>query len=62
DGPFVTGGELTIADLVVGDTYRQYKSGTMDGLSVDTLAPYPKIVRLGEAYLAHPGLVAYAAR
>lgn len=62
DGPFVTGSELTIADLVLGETCRQYNSGALDGFSAATLAPYPKLARLGDAYVAHPGIVAYAAR
>ncbi len=62
DGPFLTGAELTIADLVLGETCRQYKSGSLDGLSAETLAAYPKLARLGEAYAAHPGITAYAAR
>ncbi len=62
DGPFLTGAELTIADIVLGETCRQYRSGALDGLSAETLAPFPKIARLGEAYAAHPGVVAYAQR
>lgn len=61
-GPFVTGQALTIADLVLGESIKQYRSGKLDGLSEETLAPYPKLRALGDAYAAHPSIVAYAAR
>ncbi|MCX5744527.1 MAG: glutathione S-transferase family protein, partial [Proteobacteria bacterium] len=41
-GPFLTGATLTIADLVLGDAVKSYRSGRLDGLSAETLAPYPK--------------------
>ncbi len=61
-GPFLTGTTLTIADLVLGESVRQYRSGNLDGLSAETLAPYPKLAALGDAYAAHPSVVAYNAR
>lgn len=61
-GPFLTGSTLTIADLVLGETVRQYRSGQFDGLSAETLAPYPKLSALGDAYVAHPSIVAYCKR
>ena len=62
DGPFLTGPTLTIADLVLGEAVRLYRSGKLDGLTADTLAPYPKLCALADAYAAHPGVVAYRAR
>ncbi len=61
-GPFLTGSTLTIADLVLGETIKGYRSGKLDGLSAETLAPYPKFAALGDAYAAHPAVVAYGAR
>ena len=61
-GPFLTGATLTIADLVLGESVKQYRSGKLDGLSAETLAPYPKLSALGDAYAAHPAIVAYNAR
>lgn len=61
-GPFLTGPTLTIADLVLGEAIKQYRSGHLDGLSAETLAPYPKLSALGDAYAAHPAVVAYGAR
>ena len=61
-GPFLTGSTLTIADLVLGETIKGYRSGKLDGLSAETLAPYPKLAALGDAYAAHPAVVAYGAR
>lgn len=61
-GPFVAGGELSIADLVVGETVRQYASGRLDGISSAHLEPYPALRRLGDAYETHPGIVSYRAR
>ncbi len=61
-GPFLTGPTLTIADLVLGEAVAQYRSGKLDGITADTLAPYPKLAALGDAYAAHPAIVAYRAR
>jgi len=61
-GPFLTGATLTIADLVLGETIKGYRSGKLDGLSAETLAPYPRLTALGDAYAAHPAVVAYGAR
>lgn len=61
-GPFVTGPTLTIADLVLGEAVAQYRSGKLDGITADTLAPYPKLAALGDAYAAHPAIVAYRAQ
>lgn len=62
DGPFLTGSTLTIADILLGETVRTYRSGTLDGITADALAPYPKLRALGDAYLAHPSIVAYGKR
>lgn len=61
-GPFLTGSKLTIADVLLGDTVRTYRSGRLDGMSAEILAPYPKLAALGDAYDAHPAIVEYGKR
>lgn len=61
-GPFLTGAELTIADIVLGLNVAQFRSGALDGLGPEVLEPYPRLRALGDAYLAHPGVAAYASR
>jgi len=61
-GPFLTGDSLSIADIVLGETVRQYRSGTLDGITAEALAPYPKLRALGDAYAAHPLILEYRKR
>jgi glutathione S-transferase len=61
-GPFLTGAHLTIADILLGVTCAQYRSGNLDGLGPEVLEPYPRLRALADAYNAHPGIVAYASR
>lgn len=58
-GPFLTGADITIADILLGVTVRQYRAGTLDGLGPEVLESYPKLRALGDAFAAHPGVVAY---
>jgi len=60
-GPFLVGSELTIADILLGATCAQYRSGTLDGLGPEVLEPYPRLRALADAFNAHPGIVAYRA-
>lgn len=60
-GPFLVGAELTIADLMIANQVLQLQSGRLDGITADTLAPYPLLRGLAEAYLAHPRITAYLA-
>lgn len=57
-GPHLLGETLTIADLLIGNQLVQIASDRLDGLSRDSLAPYPKLIALYEAFLAHPRVVA----
>lgn len=57
-GPFLTGSALTIADILLGTTVQQYRSGTLDGLGPEVLEAYPRLRALGDAYAAHPSIVA----
>lgn len=61
-GPFLLGETLTIADLLLGVTVQQYRSGTLDGIGPKVLETYPRLRALGDAFIAHPSIVAYHAR
>ena len=61
-GPFLTGETLTIADLVIGTSVKQYRSGTLDGIGPEVLEAYPRVRAIGDAFAAHPGIVAYGQR
>jgi glutathione S-transferase len=61
-GPFLTGPALTIADIVLGQSVQQYRSGLLDGITEETLAPSPLLRRLGDAYAAHSSIQGYAQR
>lgn len=58
EGPFLTGPSLTVADLVIGTTVQQYRSGVLDGLGPEVLEPYPRLRALGDAFASHPSIVA----
>ena len=60
-GPFVTGADLSIADLLVAMQVIQIRSGRLEGLDASLLEPYPHIRALADAYLAHPRVTALAA-
>lgn len=60
-GPFVAGDTLSIADLVVAQQVLQIRSGTLDGLTAELLAQWPRIVALADAYVAHPKIAALQA-
>jgi glutathione S-transferase len=55
-GPFLLGEALTIADLVIGCQLAAFASGRLDGLTTEHLAPWPRLVALGEAFARHPRL------
>jgi glutathione S-transferase len=58
DGPFLTGSSLTIADLVIGCQLLGIRSGALDGLHAEHLAPYPRLGRLVDAVWADPRVIA----
>lgn len=60
-GPFVAGATLSIADLVIALQLLQIRGGHLDGITEAHLAPYPRLVALADAYLAHPRVAALAA-
>lgn len=62
EGPFLTGPDLTIADILLGLTVQQYRSGILDGIGPEVLESFPRLRALGDAYAAHPGIVAYSKR
>lgn len=57
-GPFFLGERPSIADVLVGNQLAQIASGRLDGLSAETIAPYPKLAGLLEACTNHPKLAA----
>lgn len=61
-GPFLGGSEMSIADLVIAQQVSQIRAGVLDGITVETLAPYPRLNALTDAYLHHPSIVAYLER
>lgn len=61
-GPFIGGETLTIADIVVALQILQIRSGRLDGLTADHVAPWPRLNALTDAYLSHPKIQAYLAR
>ncbi len=60
-GPFLLGDTLSIGDLMLASHVLQMQSGRLDGITPDTLAPYPLLRGLAEAYVAHPRIKAYQA-
>lgn len=60
-GPFLGGAALSIADLVVASQVLQIRAGVLDGITPETLAPYPRIGALVDAYLEEPRVAAYRA-
>lgn len=61
-GPFLTGPTLTIADIILGVNAKTYRSGALDGIGPEVLAPYPRVSAIADAYAAHPRVIAYANR
>ncbi len=59
-GPFVTGATMTIADLLIANQVRQIQGGHLDGVAPETLAAYPRLLALAEAYRSEPRVAALA--
>ncbi len=62
EGPFLLGASLSLGDLIIGLSVQQYRSGVLDGIGPEVLEPFPRLRALGDAFLAHPAIVAYHAR
>jgi prostaglandin-H2 D-isomerase / glutathione transferase len=62
EGPFLLGASLSLGDLLIGLSVQQYRSGVLDGIGPEVLEPFPRLRALGDAFLAHPDIVAYHAR
>jgi len=58
-GPFVNGGTLTIADVVIALQILQIQSGGLDGIDAEAIASFPRVQALAAAYLEDPRVVAY---
>lgn len=61
-GPYLGREKLSIADLVVAAQLLQIRAGTLDGITAEALAPYPRLNALTNAYLEDPRVMAYKAR
>jgi len=61
-GPFLVGEQLTIGDLVIANQILQIRGGRLDGITSETLAPYPRLGEIASAYDADPRIAAYRAR
>jgi glutathione S-transferase len=61
-GPFVGGKVLSIADLVIAQQILAIRSGNLDGVTTEALAPYPRLNALTDAYLAEPRIAALNAK
>lgn len=61
-GPFIAGATMSIADVAIALQIVQIRKGGLDGLDAATLAPYPRLGALTDAFLADPRIVAYNAR
>lgn len=57
-GPYVAGADLSVADLVIALQLEQIRRGGLDGIGMDHLAPYPRLVALADACLADPRVAA----
>jgi glutathione S-transferase len=58
-GPFLAGEAMSLGDMVVANQVLRVRSGALDGIGVETLAPYPRIGALADAYVAEPRIKAY---
>ena len=58
-GPFLCGDALSIADLVLAQQVLQIRDGRLDGISADTLEPYPRVRALADACGADARIAAY---
>lgn len=53
-GPFVSGAHLSIADLLIAAQILQIENGKLDGVTLDHVSGYPRLLALKDAYLADP--------
>lgn len=54
NGPFVTGEEMSIADLVVSQFVIMIRAGILDYVAKDVLDGFPKLVRAHDGVMEHP--------
>ncbi len=62
DGPFVAGDALNVADLKLFVAINWFAKGTVDHVSPDVFAAFPKLTRLFEAVKHHPKVEEWYAR
>ncbi len=61
-GPFVSGDELSVADLKLFVALGSYTRGVYDHIPTDILEPFPKLTTLLAAVAAHPRVVDWYTR
>lgn len=61
-GPFVGGGEISVADIKIYIIMGWFKSGVLDHLPTDALSDFPKLEKLYTSVKQHPKVVAWYAR
>lgn len=61
-GPFVAGGELSVADIKIQQIMSSFKKGVIDHVPTDSFARFEKLEALHDAVLAHPKVAAWKAR
>jgi len=62
DGPFIAGAKLSVADLKLYMVVRWFVSGSIDHISTDVFADFPKLMGLYEAVHTHPGITSWYAK
>jgi glutathione S-transferase len=61
-GPFVAGGEISVADIKIQQIMSSFKKGVIDHVPTDSFASCPKLEALHDAVLAHPKVAEWKAR
>lgn len=61
-GPFVAGTKLCVADLKLYMVVRWFVSGSIDHVSKDVFADYPKLMALYQAVHTHPSITSWYAK
>jgi glutathione S-transferase len=62
EGPFLAGAKINVADIKLYIVLNWIMKGTLDHVPPDSFADFPKLVRLVEAFKAHPDVQRWYAR
>lgn len=61
-GPFVAGGEISVADIKIQQIMSSFKKGVIDHVPTDCFASCTRLEALHDAVLAHPKVAEWKAR